>query len=461
MTRRPAPDLPLVILGAGPIGLSAAAHAHSRGLPTVVLEAGPRVGASVREWGHVRLFSAWRELVDPVAEPLLAARGWVRPDADRYPLGVEWVEDYLAPLAEALVATGLVEVRTSHRVVGVAKRGRDRLVDSGREDAPFVVHVEHDGARSRLLAAAVIDATGTWTGPNPLGADGLPALGETEHRAHITYGIPDLDAEEVRARYAGKRVAVAGRGASAHNTLVALTALAGLARDVAPTEVVWLLRRPGVEDVFGGGDDDQLEARGALGKRAQAAVATGNVEIVTGFGTERVTSQPDGRLTLTGTDGRSVADVDEVVVVTGFRPDLSWLSEVRLDLDPVLSAPRALAPLVDPNVHSCGTVYPHGAAELGQPEPGLFLAGMKSYGRAPSFLALTGFEQARSIVAAIAGDHEAAARVELVLPESGVCGGSGVFDGEPSEATGGACCAPAQPELISIGARVAGGSGCR
>jgi hypothetical protein len=146
-----------------------------------------------------------------------------------------------------------------------------------------------------------------------------------------------------------------------------------------------------------------------------------------------------------------VGGVDEVVVVTGFRPDHSFLSEVRLDLDPVLSATRQLAPLVDPNVHSCGTVYPHGAAELAQPEPGLYLAGMKSYGRAPSFLALTGFEQVRSVVAAIAGDHEAAARVELVLPESGVCGGSGLFDAEADDSAGGGCCGPASADLLTIG----------
>ena len=139
---------------------------------------------------------------------------------------------------------------------------------------------------------------------------------------------------------------------------------------------------------------------------------------------------------LASVDGRPVLDaVDEVVVVTGFRPDLSWLSEVRLDLDPVLQAPRALAPLIDPNVHSCGTVYPHGAAELAQPEPGLYLVGMKSYGRAPTFLAMTGYEQVRSVAAAIAGDHEAAARVELVLPETGVCGGAGLFD-EPESGAG-------------------------
>jgi hypothetical protein len=252
----------------------------------------------------------------------------------------------------------------------------------------------------------------------------------------------------VRSRYAGKRVAVAGRGASAQNTLVGL---AGLAADEPGTQVVWLLRRPGTDDAFGGGDNDQLEARGALGKRAEAAVAAGPVDVVTGFRTVEVSEDAAGRLSLTGSEGRVVGAIDEVVVVTGFRPDLAWLTEVRLDLDPVLSAPTKLAPLIDPNVHSCGTVYPHGAAELAQPEQGLYLAGMKSYGRAPSFLALTGFEQTRSIVAAIAGDHDAAARVELVLPESGVCGGSGVFDGEPSASNGGGCCAPESPDLLSIG----------
>ena len=94
----------------------------------------------------------------------------------------------------------------------------------------------------------------------------------------------------------------------------------------------------------------------------------------------------------------------------------------------MLQAPRALAPLIDPNVHSCGTVYPHGARELAQPEPGVFLVGMKSYGRAPTFLALTGYEQVRSVAAALAGDREAAERVELVLPETGVCSGGGLID---------------------------------
>ncbi len=133
--------------------------------------------------------------------------------------------------------------------------------------------------------------------------------------------------------------------------------------------------------------------------------------------------------------------------MTGFRPDLSFLSEIRLDLDPALQAPTQLAPLIDPNVHSCGTVYPHGAKELAQPESNFFMVGMKSYGRATSFLALTGFEQTRSVAAALAGDLESAAKVELVLPETGVCGGSGQFDDESSD---GGCCGAPNAEVLQI-----------
>jgi thioredoxin reductase len=463
----PTTDRPLVIVGAGPIGLAAAAHAQSRGLPTVVLEAGHCAGASVLKWAHVRLFSAWSELVDPAAEKLLAPTGWVAPDPQTYPTGGDWVEQYLAPLAAALQATEEVDIRYDSRVVGVARFGRDRLVAADRDGLPFTVHVEHaDGTRTRVLAAAVIDASGTWTGPNPLGGDGYPADGEAEHADRIFYGIPDFAEPAVAARYAGKHVAVAGAGASAQNVLVGLT---GLAQHHPGTRVTWLVRRPGTEDAFGGGDNDQLAERGALGQRAKAAVTNGPVAVVTSFRTSDVTDDPDrpGRLRLTSFpdsadaadgEGKTVNGVDEVIVVTGFAPDHTWLRQVQLDLDAELDAPSKLAGEIHPAWHSCGNVSPHGADRLRQPESGLYLAGMKSYGRAPSFLALTGFEQVRSIVAEVAGDHEAAARVELVLPETGVCGGSGLFDGEPA---GGGCCGPAaaEPELLTIGAPATQASG--
>ncbi len=438
-------ELPVVVIGAGPVGLAAAAELVERGLEPLVLERGPRAGAAVAAWNHVRLFSPWSELVAPAAGRLLEKTGWTRPDSEACPTGSDWAGSYLRPLAEALSD----RVRFGAEVTGVARRGRDRVVDSGRDDEPFTVHVRSaDGSEERIAARAVIDASGTWTTPNPLGGEGLPAAGERTAADRIGYRVPDLGDETVRARYAGKHVVVAGSG---HSALTALVALSGLAKDSASTRISWVLRRGSVGDTFGGGDADQLPARGALGLRARAAVDAGLITVVTGFRTEAVERDGDGRLSLLSSAGQRLGQVDEVVTLSGFRPDLTWLSEIRLELDPTLQAPVALAPLIDPNVHSCGTVYPHGAKELAHPEKDFYLAGMKSYGRAPTFLAMTGYEQVRSIAAELAGDHEAAARVELRMAETGVCGGAGLFD-EPDDApAAGGCCAAPEPVALSLG----------
>ncbi len=436
--------LPVVVVGAGPIGLAAAAHLRGRGVDFLVLESGPVAGSAVLEWGHTRLFSPWSELIDPVAAATLDAAGWTRPAAERYPTGAEWASRYLQPLADALGDS----VRYGTKVNGVAKRGRDRLVDSGRDAAAFTVHVSTTTGDERIAAQAVIDASGTWTHPNPIGGDGLPAIGELDAADHTTYRAPDLRDGEQRTRFAGRHVAVAGSGSSAKGVLIALSELV---EDDPSTRVSWLVRRATVGDAFAGSDDDELAARGALGRQAQRAVASRGVTTVNGFRTSAVVPEGGGRLALESFEGQRVGQVDEIIVLTGFRPDLSMLSELRLDLDPVLQAPRQLAPLIDPNVHSCGTVYPHGAKELAQPEVGFFPIGMKSYGRATSFLALTGFEQARSVVAEIVGDHEAAARVELTLPDTGVCGGAGAFD---DEGAGVGCCGAPAAELLSLGTRL-------
>jgi hypothetical protein len=330
-------------------------------------------------------------------------------------------------------------------------------VDADRETQPFVVHVAHaDGREERLFARAVIDASGTWATPSPAGGSGLPALGEKAAADRITYRVPDLKDRAVRARYAGKRTAVIGSGASAFTALAYLADLA-TSDDGAGTKGVWVLRRGISGSTFGGGEADQLPARGALGLAAKAAVDEGHADAVTGFRTEAIERDTDGRLVLVGEDSRRLDPVDEVIVLTGFRPDLSFLSEIRLGLDERLQAPVELAPLIDPNQHSCGTVYPHGHRELSHPEQGVYLVGMKSYGRAPTFLAMTGYEQVRSVAAAIAGDLEAADRVELTLPETGVCGGAGLFDAPESDQSGG-CCAPT-PQLVQLGAPAAAAAG--
>ncbi|MER6614577.1 NAD(P)-binding domain-containing protein [Streptomyces xantholiticus] len=444
--------LPVVVIGAGPVGLAAAAHLVGRDIEPLVLEAGPTAGSAVREWSHVRLFSTWAELVDPAAEKLLAPTGWTAPDGATCPTGGDWAERYLQPLADVLGG----KVRTEARVTGVSRLSRDRVVDADREQQPFTVHVSYgDGTESRIMARAVIDASGTWNTPGPIGGDGLPALGERAAADRVSYRVPDLRDPAVRARYAGRRTAVIGSGASA---FTALASLADLAENEPGTHAVWILRRGISGSTFGGGDADQLPARGALGLAAKAAVDNGYADAVTGFRTAHVEGDGD-RLVLVAEDGRRLDPVDEVIGLTGFRPELSFLDELRLGLDERLQSPVELAPLIDPNQHSCGTVYPHGVNELSHPEKDVYLVGMKSYGRAPTFLAMTGYEQVRSIAAAIAGDREAAERVELTLPETGVCGGAGLFDApeaaQPAE--GGGCCST--PATLRIDAPAPSASG--
>jgi hypothetical protein len=426
-------QLPVAVIGAGPVGLAAAAHLAERGLEPVVFEAGESAGASVREWGHVRVFSPWSFNLDPVAARLLERTGWSAPPADAYPTGDEIVDRYLEPLA---AAPGIAErLHLRARVVSVTRLGVDKLKDSGRDDAPYELIVEHGGEERRYLARAVIDASGTWTRPNPIGAGGVAAAGERRHAARIAYGIPDV-LGSARERYAGRRVLVVGSGHSAFNAILDLVAL----RDSEPaTEIVWAIRGDAPDRAYGGGGDDQLPARGALGATVRGLVADGSVEVVAGFQTRSVAAA-DGRLAVD--DGERRLLVDEVIAATGFRPDLELLRELRLELDDRVEAPRALAPLIDPNVHSCGSVPPHGIDELSHPDAGMYIVGMKSYGRAPTFLLRTGYEQVRSVVAALAGDWERARNVELVLPETGVCSAS--RDAAPAEA---ACCGGGSPLL--------------
>ena len=451
----PNPDPKTVaIIGAGPVGLAAAAHALERGLDPIVLEAGPEAGHAVRQWSHVRMFSPWEYNIDKAAQRLLAATGWNAPDPQAYPTGGDLIEHYIQPLATRTALKG--RIKTSARVTAISRVGFDKVKSKGREAAPFEIRYRNGKGPEKLSADAVIDASGTWFTPNPSGANGLPAIGEPELAKRIAYGMPDLLGGD-RKRYADKTVAVLGAGHSAIGTLIDLVRLKD---EAAGTTVIWLLRGDSPQKAFGGGANDKLSARGELGSTFAWLVGEGRLHVETSFGVTHVTEE-DGRLRIgAGSNccGRQVV-VDELIVSTGFRPDLSMLSELRIGLDPALDCPTALAPLIDPNEHSCGTVRPHGARELAHPETGFYIAGMKAYGRAPTFLTLTGYEQVRSIIADIAGDKEAAARVELVLPETGVCSRSPVTDAEgccggPAKSDASACCVSDET------AKAAGEAGC-
>ncbi|MCW5593467.1 MAG: NAD(P)-binding domain-containing protein [Burkholderiales bacterium] len=435
--------LPVAVIGAGPVGLAAAAHMLERGLRPVVFEAGATVAANLESFRHVRLFSPWRYNVDRAARRLLESAGWQPPPDEELPTAGEIVDRYLAPLAALPPIAAALQL--SSRVESIARDGFDKLKSRGRDEAPFVLRVRTASGVREHRAWAVLDATGTWATPNPLGANGLPALGEREHADRIAYGMPDILGAQ-RARYAGRRVVVAGAGHSAAGNLLAL---AKLAQTEPGTRIVWTIRGHDFARIFGGGENDGLAARGALGARLRALVGEGRLEVRADFKAEAIRDE-GGPLAIEGRapDGSRVRidAVDEIIVSTGCRPDLGLSSEIRVRLDPWLESTEALAPLIDPNEHSCGTVRPHGHRELAHPEARFYALGAKSYGRAPNFLLATGYEQARSVAAALAGDLASADDVQLELPQTGVC--STQFD----EAAGACCAKPETPVEAPIAA---------
>ena len=446
MAVSPISPSPVAVIGAGPVGLAAAAHLLQRGLPVVVLEAGDSVAAHLGSYRHVRLFSPWRYNVDRAARALLDAAGWVAPDADALPTAGELVDHYLAPLARTPALAP--HIRFGTRVMAVSRDGFDKARTAGREHADFVLQVQSAEGLRELRARAVIDASGTWSQPNPLGVHGLPVPGEAGARTHIVHGMPDVLGTQ-RSRYAGRKVLVVGAGHSAAGNLLAL---ATLAEQEPGTRVAWAVRGKDLRRLFGGGENDGLPARGELGVRMRTLVEQGRLELHLGFGIREVVAGPQG-LSVFAVDASKAAieGIDEIIAATGARPDLGIARELRLRLDPWLESTDALAPLIDPNVHSCGTVRPHGHRELAHPEPGFYAIGAKSYGRAPNFLLATGYEQARSVVAALAGDWRAADDVRLELPQTGVCSvdfatstpavSDAACCGGPAQADSSACCA--------------------
>lgn len=423
--------LPVAVLGAGPVGLAAAAHLAARGFTPLILEAGAQVTANLQGYRHVRLFSPWQYNIDKAARALLVAAGWQAPAPAALPTAGELVDAYLSPLAALPVIAN--NLRLNHRVIAITREGFDKVKTRGRENAAFVIRADTPDGDRELLASAVIDATGTWSQPNPLGASGLPAEGEIALRSRIAYGMPDVLGLE-RQRYAGQRVLVVGAGHSAAGSLLAL---ASLAEQEPGTQLVWAIRGRQGAKLFGGGAADGLPARGQLGMRLKALRDAGRLELHEEFRIGAL-SESAGAITVRARSGAAeIAGIDRIIAATGARPNLDITRELRVRHDPWLESTDLLAPLIDPNEHSCGTVRPHGHRELAHPEQGYYAVGAKSYGRAPNFLMATGYEQVRSVVAVLAGDLAAADDVQLELPETGVCSTRQAYDSVPAAP---ACC---------------------
>lgn len=420
-------SLPVAIIGAGPVGLAAAAHLVIRKQPFILFEAGETVGANVLSWKHIRVFSPWRYNIDKAARQLLNETSWLPPDNEALPTGEELYVQYLQPLSELPKLKS--NIRLESKVISVGRKNIDKAKTWGRDTEPFVIRVLNNQEIEQHEVKAVIDTSGTWNNPNPIGSGGNYATGEEENGKKIFYGIPDI-LNENSNRYKNKNILVVGGGHSSINVILELDKLKS---KYPATEIHWVLRKKRVEDVYGGQEADALEARGALGIKIEELINNDRVNVYTPFQIQHIINNND-RLTIVGIqEGKKLMlpNIDEIISSTGSRPDFSFLREVRLLIDPSLESSLQIADLIDPNIHSCGTVRPHGERELQHLEKDFYIAGSKSYGRAPTFLMATGYEQVRSIVAAIDGDMIAARTVELELPETGVCS---------SGLTGSACC---------------------
>jgi thioredoxin reductase len=410
-------SLPVAIIGGGPVGLAAAAHLAVRNQSFVLFEAGGTVAANILTWQHIRVFSPWRYNIDKAAKQLLAQTSWLQPHDEGLPTGKELYEQYFKPLSEHPALQPHLHLQS--KVVAIGRVGLDKMKTAGRQQRPYAVQVLHNNQVEQFLVKAVIDTSGTWNSPNPIGSGGAFAIGEQENSKRIFYGIPDI-LNAHAGRYTNKSVLVVGSG---HSSINAVLELDKLKEQYPDTQIHWVLRKQNIHDVYGGQEKDALEARGALGIKIEQLVNHDRVSVYTPFHIQQVVNTGTN-LTVVGLQNENkfaLPGIDEIISNTGSRPDLSILREVRISIDSALECVAELAELIDPNIHSCGTVRPHGEKELRHPDQDFYIAGSKSYGRAPTFLMATGYEQVRSIAAAIDGDLEAARKIELDLPETGVC----------------------------------------
>ena len=375
------------------MGLAAALGARERGFDVTVLEAAD-VGHALRRWGPTRFFSP---LAMNVTDAMRRCLRDSLPPADALLTGPEFAQHVLVPLAESSELRG--SIRTGHRVAAVGRAGMTRMEMAGhplRAAKPFRVLVETAAGDRTFEADVVLDASGVTGLPCLLGAGGLPARGERRFHERIIRDLGTL--HEWLFTLAGKVVLLVGHGHSAAGALLALADLA--ARDSA-TRVIWAVRsgnrRPCVEIA-----DDPLPERQrvAAGANDLAAAPPPFLDLQRWTSVEWLEDR-GGRITVAFGKNRE-AQVDAVVSLTGYRPDLRFLTELPLEISPATEgAARLSRALGDP---ADGLTVPRlEARDLESGEPGFFLVGAKSYGRSRNFLLQAGFAQLETILGLASG----------------------------------------------------------
>jgi thioredoxin reductase len=399
----------IAVLGAGPIGLEAALYARTLGYPVTVYEKG-RVGDHLRAWGHVATFTPWSLNVSPLGrQRLLETSAWrPEPDPGAFPTGQDVVREYLEPLAGLPEMEGTI--REGVRVAAVGRTGvlkGDGVGDGSRQNRPFRLLLEDGEGESIVEADVVLDATGVFGQPNPLGRDGIPAPGERDAGDRIASGLPDVLGKE-RARYEGRRVLVVGGGLSAATTVCALERL-------REGSTIWSTRAdaPPLAEIEG----DPLPARAALVGDANRLARLGSPRLRHVPQSSVVALSREGdelSVTLESPGGAERIAVDRVVAQTGFRPDNRLYRELQVHECYATGGPMKLsASLLGVKGGDCLEQTGFGPESLTHPEPGFFILGHKSYGRNSTFLLRVGREQVRDMFRLVTGVE----KLDLYTPE--------------------------------------------
>jgi thioredoxin reductase len=377
-----------VIIGAGPMGFETALRALDRGFEVTMLEA-ERVGENIRQWQHVRFFSPFGMNISPRVRQALPGK---LPSDESILTGGEFVEAVLQPLSRLPEFEG--KIHCGQRVVSIARAGLGKLGLPGhplRVERPFRILTEDVEGRERLFEAEIVfDASGVYGQPNWAGSAGMPARGERQLGNRIVRHLRDFDGSEFQ-RYAEKKILLIGHGHSAAHAIIALNQIA----EQAPsTHVFWAVRTDRTKPIADI-PDDPLPERASIASIANdiAQNPPQNIKILRRAALEAlVDTQQSLKVKLKVWRNFEEFEIDEIIALTGYRPDLAMLRELSAEFSGISEGASGLYRALT-NITDCLAKIDIKPQALQTGEPNFFVVGIKSYGRQSGFLLKSGVDQ--------------------------------------------------------------------
>lgn len=396
----------LTIIGAGPIGLEAAAWAAARNWDVVLFEKN-NIGHHIRQWGHIKLFSPFH-MNHSNWGPHLLIRAFpelILPAESSCISGNEYVSSYLKPLSQLPELSKKIFLGTHVIQIGKEDLSKNKYIAENRRlDHPFRILIAQGNSKFIHHTQAVIDASGVYSSPQFMGSGNIPALGELEAKkeikTHIHSRIPDILGVD-RLRFANRKILLVGSG---HSAATSLKALQKLAQKTSQTKVLWLSRsrQKNLYDIF---ENDPLPDRDALSRLGNnLATKTPNwLEYLPGSTVQQITSLPQNNqsvfeVTVKTYSGYRELEIDEIISNVGFMPDNSLYRQLQIHECYATSGPIKLAATLLEESTDCLAQSTQGIETLKNPEPNFFILGNKSYGTNPSFLLSTGIKQVETVM---------------------------------------------------------------